>query len=159
MEDNDYVLAFDHFYTTNHIQILKSLLPFIESEGSGILPALIKYMELQYTLSLIEKGRRPMGDAGIRACSKGQTEKEPGNMENNIEQIYNAVHRYLTPDEEKRFSQVLSAIRTMKNMREMQQMVEMLQSLNPDMDTNGSSGFGGMDINDLMQMFNQYGGN
>lgn len=159
MEDNDYVLAFDHFYTTNHIQILKSLLPFIENEGFGTLPALIKYMELQYTLSLIEKGSRPMGDAGIRACSKGQNEKEPGSMETNIEQIYNAVHRYLTPDEEKWFSQILSAMRTMKNMREMQQMVEILQSLNPDTDANGSSGFGGMDINDLMQMFNQYGGN
>lgn len=159
MEDNDYVLAFDHFYTTNHIQILKSLLPFIENENSSILPAVIKYMELKYTLSLIEKGRRPIGDGGIRACSKGQNEKDANNIENNIEQIYNAVHRYLAPDEEKKFTQLLSAMRTMKNMREMQQMLEILQSLNPDSDTNGNTGFGGMDINELMQMLNQYGGN
>ena len=39
MEDNDYVLAFDHFYTNNHIQILKSLLPFMESGSSQMLPA------------------------------------------------------------------------------------------------------------------------
>ena len=49
MEDNDYVLAFDHFYTTNHIQILKSLLPFMENGNFRMLPALIKYMEFQYT--------------------------------------------------------------------------------------------------------------
>ena len=47
MEDNDYVLAFDHFYTTNHIQILKSLLPFMDTDNFRMLPALIKYMELK----------------------------------------------------------------------------------------------------------------
>lgn len=158
MDDNDYVLAFDHFYTTNHIQILKSLLPFIESDNSSMLPAIIKYMELKYTLTLIGKGDSPIGDGGIRACSKGQNEKDSNAPENNIEQIYNAVHRYLAPDEEKRFSQLLSAMRTMKNMREMQQMLEMLQSLNPDPDSGNNTSFGGMDINELMQMLNQYGG-
>ena len=123
-----------------------------------MLPALIKYMELQYTLSLIEKGTKPMGDGGIQACSKTENKKEPKGMEENIEQIYNAVHRYLAPNEEKEFSQLLSAMRTMKNMREMQQMLEMLQSLNPDTDPTGNSGFGGIDINEIMQMFNQNGG-
>lgn len=158
MEDNDYVLAFDHFYTTNHIQILKSLLPFMETESSGMLPAIIKYMELKYTLSLIKKGSRPLDSNGIHACSKGQEGKASGSVEDNVEQIYDAVHRYLAPDEEKIFSQLLSAMRTMKNMREMQQMMEMLQSLNPDADAGSNAGFGNMDINDLMQMLNQYGG-
>lgn len=158
MDDNDYVLAFDHFYTTNHIQILKSLIPFLEGEQSGMLPVIIKYMELQYTLSLIQKGSKPTGEAGIYACSKGQGEKDEKGLENNIEQIYNAVHRYLAPNEEKEFSQLLSAMRTMKNMREMQQMLEMLQSLNPDSDANGAAGFGNLDINEIMQMFNQNGG-
>lgn len=158
MEDNDYVLAFDHFYTTNHIQILKSLIPFIEGEHSGMLPALIKYMELQYTLNLIKKGTKPMEESSIHACSKRQNEKDAKGIEDNIEQIYNAVHRYLAPDEEKEFSQLLSAMRTMKNMREMQQMFEMLQSLNPDSESNGSMGMGGIDINEIMQMLNQNGG-
>lgn len=155
MDDNDYVLAFDHFYTTNHIQILKSLLPFIEHEGAAMLPAIVKYMELKYTLSLIQKGKKGMTDTGIYACSEDKKEKENAGMENNIEQIYNAVHRYLTPDEEKGFSQIMSAIQTMKNMREMQQMVEMLQSLNPDIDIGSSGTPGGMDIKDLMQMLKQ----
>ncbi len=158
MEDNDYVLAFDHFYTTNHIQILKSLIPFMEDGHSGMLPALIKYMELQYTLTLIKKGSKPMEGSGIHACSKAKGEKEQNGFEDNIEQIYNAVHRYLAPNEEKEFSQLLNAMRTMKNMREMQQMLEMLQSLNPDADTSGNSGLGGLDLNEIMQMLNQNGG-
>lgn len=158
MEDNDYVLAFDHFYTTNHIQILKSLIPFIEGEHAGMLPALIKYMELQYTLDLIQKGNRPMDHNKIHASSQSQNEKGTRGIEDNIEQIYNAVHRYLAPNEEREFSQLLSAMRTMKNMREMQQMMEMLQSLNPDADTGGSTGFGNLDLNEIMQMLNQNGG-
>ena len=159
MDDNDYVLAFDHFYTTNHIQILKSLIPFMEGEQAGMLPAIVKYMELQYTLSLIEKGSKPTGNVGIHACSKGQDDKDTKGIEDNIEQIYNAVHRYLAPNEEKLFSQLMSAMRTMKNMREMQQMLEMLQSLNPETDgTANTGGFGGIDINEIMQMFNQIGG-
>ena len=156
MEDNDYVLAFDHFYTTNHIQILKSLIPFMEGEHAGMLPALIKYMELQYTLDLIQKGNKPVEHNKIHASS--QNEKGAKGIEENIEQIYNAIHRYLAPNEEKEFSQVLSAMRTMKNMREMQQMMEMIQSLNPDTDTSGNAGFGNLDINEIMQMLNQNGG-
>lgn len=158
MDDNDYVLAFDHFYTTNHIQILKSLIPFMEGEHADMLPALIKYMELQYTLDLIQKGSRPMENNKIHASSQSQNEKGAKGIEDNIEQIYNAVRRYLAPNEEKEFSQLLSAMRTMKNMREMQQMFEMIQSLNPDADSSGNTGFGNLDISDIMQILNQNGG-
>lgn len=170
MDDNDYVLAFDHFYTTNHIQILKSLLPFIEGKNARLLPALIKYMELQYTLTLIEKNRFSMNDGGIFASShKEQREKNKDGNGTHIEQIYDAIRRYLAPDEDKQFSQMISAMRTMKNMHEMQQMLEMLQSLNPDAGKDGGfgnlsdlgnlAGLGGpggmdIDINELMQMLN-----
>ena len=44
-DENDYTLVFDHFYTNNHIQILKSLLPFFGTGASSYLPILIKYLE------------------------------------------------------------------------------------------------------------------
>ena len=171
MDDNDYVLAFDHFYTTNHIQILKSLLPFIEGKNASMLPVLIKYMELKYTLDLTNKNIYSIYNNDIFASgNKEQNEKKAGGIGENIEQIYNAVHRYLAPDEEKQLSQIMSAMQTMKNMREMQQMMEMLQSFNPDSDKDGEfgnlgnlanlAGLGNLgdmdiDINELMQMFNQ----
>ncbi|MDE5700625.1 MAG: hypothetical protein K2I96_25025, partial [Lachnospiraceae bacterium] len=123
MEDNDYVLAFDHFYTTNHIQILKSLLPFMDNDNFRMLPALIKYMELKYTLSQIGKGT-PGFTSGIHASSLDTGVKATTDMAENLENIYKAVHKYLAPGEEKNFNQILSAIRTMKNVREMQQMME-----------------------------------
>lgn len=168
MDDNDYVLAFDHFYTTNHIQILKSLLPFIEGKHARLLPVLIKYMELKYTLALTNNYGNSIYNNGIFASdNKEQNEKKTGEISENIERIYHAVHRYLAPDEEKQLSQMMSAMQTMKSMREMQQMMEMLQSLNPDSDKDGAFGnlgnlaglgnLGNMDIdiNELMQMLNQ----
>lgn len=166
MEDNDYVLAFDHFYTTNHIQILKSLLPFMDNKNSSMMPALIKYMELKYTLSLINKGASGF-DSGIRACgipSDGKSGTEPVE---NIEHIYKAVRKYLAPGEEKGFQQIISVINTMKNMREMQQMVELFQNMNPDMDfgamsdsmSPGGVGMNGMDISEIMDFMKMFGGN
>lgn len=167
MDDNDYVLAFDHFYTNNHIQILKSLLPFIDGENSAMLPVFIKYMELKYTMSLAGKKRN-----GIFAgCAKNEKSSSNG-IEDDIEQIYNAVRRYLAPNEDKEISQLISAMRAMKNVRQMQQMMEMMQSLNPDAENSQNecgfdalsalSAFGGMgdiniDINELMQLLNNNG--
>lgn len=163
MEDNDYVLAFDHFYTTNHIQILKSLLPFMDAGNSGMMPALIKYMELKYTLSLINKGTSAF-TSGIHACSISSDAKPNAEPAENIENIYKAVRKYLAPNEERGFQQILSAINTMKNVREMQQMIELFQSLNPDADFGSmmenlspdNASMNGMDISEIMKMF---GGN
>lgn len=170
MEDNDYVLAFDHFYTTNHIQILKSLLPFMDNDNFRMLPALIKYMELKYTLTQIDKGI-PGFTSGIHASSVDTDTKTAIDMAENLENIYRAVHKYLAPSEEKSFNQILSAIRTMKNVREMQQMMELFQSLNPDMGSNmdigsvmenlssGNENANGLNINEIMEMMKLFGGN
>lgn len=168
MDDNDYVLAFDHLYTTNHIQILKSLLPFLEGKNARLLPVLIKYMELKYTLALVNKNKYSFGnDNLLTGSAQTSSEKQAGGIGENIERVYNAVHRYLAPDEEKQLSQMMSAMQTMKNVREMQQMLEMLQSLNPDADKDGGLGDLGnlsnlgnlgdmdIDINELMQMLGQ----
>lgn len=170
MEDNDYVLAFDHFYTTNHIQILKSLLPFVDSDNFRMLPVLIKYMELKYTLSQVGHGT-PGFTNGIHASSLDTDSKSNSDMTETIENIYKAVHKYLAPSEEKSFNQILSAMRTMKNVREMQQMMELFQTLNPDANTNmdigavmenlssGGENTNGFNINEIMEMMKLFGGN
>lgn len=161
MDDNDYVLAFDHFYTNNHIQILKSLLPFIENDNSNKLPVFIKYMELEYTISLCNNGKHPVKD-GLSACSKSSSDGN-NDFSENLEKIFNAIHKYLSPNEEKSFSQILSAFSTMKNIREMQQMMELFQSMNPDtnfgegienLNNLGNLNLKNMDIADIMQLIN-----
>lgn len=126
--DNDYVCAFDHFYTTNHIQILKSILPFLDNERLSMLPVMIKYMELQYTISLMKEGRRPCTQT-ISACSKENVD---------LEQIYNLIKKYLNESECKRIQQIINMSNTISNFKEMQQMMEFFQSMNTDSDSSDS---------------------
>ena len=152
-DENDYTLVFDHFYTNNHIQILKSLLPFFGTGASSYLPILIKYLELQHTLELVKKGIHPI-EPGIKA-SRNQA---PG-----LEDIYQAIKKYLAPNEEKSIQQIINMMHTMENVKEMQKMMEMFQSMNeengdsssPFPDLSGLEGMmgGNFNMEDLMQIF------
>lgn len=125
--DNDYVLIFDHFYTNNHIQIMKSLLPYMDVDQLPMLPIMIKYMELQYTINLMRQNIRPSSTV-LSACSK-----EPPDLET----IYHAIHKYLAPGEEQGFQQIINFMHTMGNVREMQQVMEMMQNMSNDSDASG----------------------
>lgn len=50
----DKIAAFDTLYTNNHIQMLKILFPNVQKEFRHRLAVYIKYLELQYTISLRE---------------------------------------------------------------------------------------------------------
>ena len=153
-DENDYTLVFDHFYTNNHIQILKSLLPFFDDQNTSFLPILIKYLELQHTISLTMKGVHPMGHS-IKASSK----QSP-----NVEEVYHAIKKYLAPNEEKSFQQIINMMHTMDNVKEMQKMMELFQSMNGD-GNDSSSTFPDLsslenimgdssNMGDIMQLFN-----
>lgn len=148
--ENDYTLVFDHFYTTNHIQILKSLLPFFDTGASSYLPVLIKYLELQHTINLAQKGIRPL-ENGIKAACKQAPD---------FEAIYKAIKKYLAPDEENSLQQIINMLHTMESIKEMQKMMEFFQSMNSD-DNTTNGGFdiddlfgGNFNMGDMMQFFN-----
>ena len=117
--ENDYTLVFDHFYTTNHIQILKSLLPFFDTGFSSYLPVLIKYLELQHTLELAKKGMQPVPPS-IHAASKQAPD---------LVEIYKAIKKYLAPNEEQTLRQIIDMMHTMDNVKEMQKMMDFFQSM------------------------------
>lgn len=154
--DNDYVMAFDHFYTNNHIQILKSILPFLDHSTPVMLPVLIKYMELQYTIDLMKKGERPC----LTNICASNINGNNGNIFSLLqdpallEQLYHAIRKYLAPNEDKSFQQILQMFQTMENMKEMQQMMELFQSMQPDSSsatgTNSSNAFGGLDLSQML---------
>lgn len=152
--ENDYTLVFDHFYTTNHIQILKSLLPFFHTGLFSYLPVFIKYLELQHTLELTKKRMQPLNH-GIYAAS---------NQSHDLDEIYKTIKKYLTPEEEKNIHQILDMMHTMENVKEMQKMMEFFQNMtgddsssaNPFPDLSMFENIMGNNINmaDIMQFFN-----
>ena len=54
-EMTEAILAFDMLYTTNHMKILKLLIPFLESEYQKKLAVYIKWQELMFTLNFLKK--------------------------------------------------------------------------------------------------------
>lgn len=151
--DNDYVLAFDHFYTNNHIQILKSILPFLGYQTPVMLPVLIKYMELQYTIDLLKKGERPC------LTNISASHIDTGNntifslLQNpeQIEHLYHAIRNYLAPEEEKFIQQILQMLKTMENVKEMQQMMELFQGMQTDTSSDNSGNpFANMNFDDIL---------
>ena len=49
MDSNEYnkVIAFDTLFTTNHIQMLKVMLPYMDNKAQKSLAVYIKFMELR----------------------------------------------------------------------------------------------------------------
>ena len=56
-------------------------------------------------------------------CGSASTGKI-GSTEYNIQEIYKAIKKYLTPEEEKNIHQILNMMHTMENVKEMQKMME-----------------------------------
>ena len=59
-EDMGAILAFDTLYTTNHMKILKILLPYLGCEYQKIFAVYIKWQELMFTLNYIKKYSSPL---------------------------------------------------------------------------------------------------
>lgn len=123
---NDYVNIFDNIYTNNHIQILKALMPFMSTSSSYFLPVFIKYLELQYTLHLIESNSNSYQKNEIRIAQSNYSENN--NTANNIQEIYNAINKYLAPGEAKSMSKIINTLNSIKNFQEMQQIMELINS-------------------------------
>lgn len=170
--DEDYVSIFDHLYTNNHIQILKSLLPFMETSDTLYLPILIKYMELKYTISLLQHSRKNTTSNEIRIAQKSNPNESKFNTNMNLNDIYKIIHKYLAPNEDKAFSNILNAMQTIKNFQEMQSLMESFRKLNSDNDShsnpdlnnilnfisenNSISNNNNINIEELMQLFSMF---
>lgn len=144
MDNNhsDRVLAFDSLFTTNHIQILKLLVGYMDSPIQGKLAVYIKFQELFYTLKLITE--HPT--ISISPCFSCETDKS-------IPLLLESILPFCTPDEKEKIQNLRNMFQNMENMKEMMQMIELLQELSPELFTGGNDGQGNFDPSQMMNMF------
>ncbi len=111
----DNILAFDTLFTTNHTQILKSLLPYMEADFQKKMAVYIKFFELQYTMSFL-RGRlaktRILADTG---------------REFDLPSIYHMIKGYCSNSQKRQFEQMMQMLNTMEMMKNMQEMMEFMQ--------------------------------
>ena len=110
------ILAFDTLYTTNHMKILKLLLPYIEPEHQKKLAIFIKWQELIFTLNFFKQYSASLYSSDFKKKKKLDL---------------NMLLPLLTPycnESEKAFMSQFSQIQNMMHMmEEMQQYMPMIQ--------------------------------
>lgn len=129
-EDASNVMTFDALYTTNQIQKLKVLLPYIEPSMQKHLAVYIKYMEFQYTLHYVKK--HPFTLSG---CGLSQPEKP------DLRRLCKELCLYSTPEEIRQLEQMQNILQTMETVQEMTQTMNAMQEIFPDLSMEGMTGF------------------
>ncbi len=121
-EDASNVMAFDALYTTNQIQKLKVLLPYIEPSMQKHLAVYIKYMELQYTMNLTKRHT-----SALSGCGLSQPEKP------DLKKLCKELCLYSTPEEIRQLEQIQNMLQTLETVQEMTQTMNAMQEIFPDM--------------------------
>lgn len=126
---SEQIYAFDSLYTTNHIQMLKILLPCLHPPLQKNLALYIKFLELRYTISFLNAHPYVISGCGFS--------KKYGGQDLPIDDLL----PYLTPKEADHFRQLQKTMDIMKQFSNMQKNMEALQGILPE----------GMDLESLFQ--------
>lgn len=119
---HDGITAFDTLFTSNHICMLKLLLPMLPAPHQKSIAIYIKYLELQYTLQYFS--RHPYGVA----IPSSQT----ANGSYDFNALFESLMPYCTPREKESFTQMRNMVNTFRNMQEMMEMMNTIKELFPE---------------------------
>lgn len=132
---NEQIYAFDSLYTTNHIQMLKILLPCLPPPLQNNLALYIKFLELRYTISFLHTHPYVLSGCGF--------DKKYEEQEIPLDDLL----PYLTPGEAENFRHLQKSMDMMKQFSKIQKNMEALKGILPE----------GMDFETLFgQMMGQH---
>ena len=139
----DAILAFDTLYTTNHMKILKLLLPYLETDHQKKIAVFIKWQELIFTMNFFKKYSASLYHSDF-------TRKK--NLDLNV--LLPLLTPYCSQSEKATLSGFAQMQNMMHMMEEMQQYMPMIQQLMSSMsgDENSLSGMGDFGDNNMMEM-------
>lgn len=163
MDSNEHnkVIAFDTLFCTNHIQMLKVILPYMDQQMQKSMAIYIKFLELNYTISYFKKHPYP-----LFGCM--QREGAP-----DIFKMCSELIPYCTENEKHQLEQIKNIRQGMEMYREMSQAMDMMKDFMPESGNKeaaeeSSDGTGGFDLMNMLmnmltpeqkQMYEMFGGN
>ncbi len=118
-EKKDKILVFDTLFTTNHIQMLKILLCYMDTKTRNTMAVYIKLLELQYTLKLLQNTALPLG--GL-----------PYEESLNATKLCEEMMPFCSPPEQEKLQNIKNMYKNFENMQEMMQMMDILKDIMPD---------------------------
>lgn len=117
-EPAEAIIAFDTLYTTNHLQMLKLLLPYLDMDNQHRLAMYIKWQELMYTISF---GKRYLDSA----CKTRYSPKK----ELDISGLLPLLFPYCSEEEKNTLSQFSQMQNMMKTWQDVAQYLPMIQEM------------------------------
>jgi len=114
------IYAFDSLFTTNHIQMLKVLLPCLNPSLQRTLTLYIKFLELFYAMHFLST--HPYA---LKGCV----------FDNNafdFNSFFTDMEPYLSSSESEMFKQIRQSMNTVKQFEQMQQKMETLKDILPE---------------------------
>lgn len=135
MKENELgsITAFDSLFTTNRIQMMKVLLPYLKPEQQGALAVCIKVMELNYTFSFFKNHPHALP---LRLPQKSDTTK-----------VWDEILPFCGPEERSKVENMRNMMQSMNQMKEMMETMQMMQEMFPEgMDLEN------MDLSSIMEM-------
>lgn len=115
------VIAFDTLFSTNHIQMLKVILPYMDNQTQKSMAVYIKFLELSYTIEFYKKHPYPV-------CGCMQKEAAPDMYE-----MCSELLPYCTESEKQQLEQLRNMFKTMEMYKEMSQTMDMMKDVFPEM--------------------------
>lgn len=137
-QNSDHVLAFDTLYTTNHIQMLKVLLPHLPQKQKNEFAVFIKYMELQYTIELSRKSKHK-----INICTASSAEAL------DIASLIEELQPYCTEQERKTFSRMAETFQTLHMFQDIQKYKDLFSTMSDSENDSGESS--NMDMSQMLK--------
>lgn len=136
---SDRVLAFDSLFTTNHIQILKLLIGYMDSSVQGKMAVYIKFMELNHTLKMV--ANHPT--ISVSPCCN--TTDSTG-----ISLLLDEMVPFCRPEEREQLQGIKNMFQTFENIQGMMEMIELIKEIAPEMFDGNNPGE--MNFSDMMNM-------
>ena len=126
-DERNKVIAFDTLFCTNHIQMLKVILPYMDSQTQKSMAVYIKFLELNYTIEYFKK--HPYLVSGCMKETKpltGFDEKLDRRQE--LELLLEEM-----TTEKKQIEQIRGFFQSMEMYREMSRTMDAMKDFMPDM--------------------------
>lgn len=160
MNSNEHskVIAFDTLFCTNHIQMLKVIMSYLDNRTQKSMAIYIKFLELNYTIEYFKRNPYSL-------CSCMEREGSP-----DISKMCAELLPYCTEKEQKQIEQLRGMLQSVEMYKEMSKTMDALKEFMPEMtgsasssEDNGSFDMMNMLMNMLTpeqrQMFDMFGGN
>lgn len=122
MDSNEHnkVIAFDTLFCTNHIQMLKIILSYMDNQTQKSMAIFIKFLELNYTINYFKKHPHP-----LYSCASEETSFD-------IFKMCTELLPFCTESERRQLEQIKDVFQGIEMYKEISKTMDMMKDFMPD---------------------------